>query len=155
MSLYENNSDLLPQTAIQDSLQSLRDMLDAVPALVSYVGADDRFRFVSKRYEDWFEVTRDEIIGRRVRDVIGEANYAKCGPHIAAALRGEPQDYNDFIGTACGRRRWLRGQFIPQSDATGRIVGFIAQVEDITSLKDTECALREQEALLAQATAMA
>jgi len=39
---------------------------------VSFVDAEERYRFVNKAYEEWFGVSSDALRGRFVRDVIGD-----------------------------------------------------------------------------------
>jgi PAS domain-containing protein len=42
---------------------------NAVPALISYIDADLRYRFNNRTYESWFGLPVAEISGRHVRDV--------------------------------------------------------------------------------------
>jgi len=90
-----------------------------------------------------------------VRQVIGEANYAKCRPYIAAVLRGEPQDYTETLSDPAGRCRWVHAQYVPQHDEMRQVVGFIAQVDDVSAVKRAEAELRERETFLNQAAAIA
>ena len=41
---------------------------DALPVLISYVDAGQRYRFVNRTYEDWFGHPRAEVVGRTVRE---------------------------------------------------------------------------------------
>src|SRR5688572_16657978 len=41
-------------TALQASEKHLHRVLDAMPVFISYVGADLRYQFTNKTYEEWF-----------------------------------------------------------------------------------------------------
>ena len=44
----------------------LREIADALPVMISYIDADQHFRFANKAYEGWFERPLDRwISGRR------------------------------------------------------------------------------------------
>ena len=66
----------------------LEFILEAVPALIGYVGLDERYRFNNLVYQDWFGRPVEEFVGRTVRDVIGDVAYATVAPHVRAALAG-------------------------------------------------------------------
>src|SRR4029079_599530 len=57
--------------------QKLSAIASGVPALISYVDVDKTYRFVNRRYEEWFGLSNDELVGRGVRDIVGDAAYAK------------------------------------------------------------------------------
>ena len=46
-------------SALQASEQQLHRVIDAVPAFISYVDADLRYRFTNKSYEEWFDERTD------------------------------------------------------------------------------------------------
>ena len=49
---------------------------DNIPGLVSYVDAEGCYRFVNKKYEEWFGLSRKEIIGKQDKDIL-PAEYAE------------------------------------------------------------------------------
>src|ERR1700722_1222803 len=69
--------------AMQESEGRLRAIADALPFLISYLDGDQIFRFINKPYEAWFERPLSEILGRKVRDVMGPAMYEARRPFIA------------------------------------------------------------------------
>ena len=85
------------EEAMQESEGRLRAIADALPLLISYVDSDQMFRFINKPYEPWFDRPLSEIIGRKVRDVMGPAMYEARRPFIERALAGESLSYEaDF-----------------------------------------------------------
>ena len=73
--------------AIRSEAQ-MRRMADAMPILVSYIDANERYRFSNSAYANWFGTKTEELYGRHMLDVWGNAAYAVLRPHIQAALAG-------------------------------------------------------------------
>ncbi|WP_199326598.1 PAS domain-containing protein [Nostoc sp. FACHB-888] len=66
--------------------QELRLITDALPACISYVDADQRHRFINRTYEVWLNCSRDEILGKSVRELVGDMTYQILEPYINQAL---------------------------------------------------------------------
>ena len=77
------------QAQLRPSERRLRGMADAVPAMVCFVDAGQRYRFVNEAYASWAGLDRQEMEGRLVREVLGETLYAGLRPSIEAALAGQ------------------------------------------------------------------
>jgi PAS domain-containing protein len=52
---------------LRESEKSLRLITDNIPALISYIDNEYRYRFLNKRYEEWFCRPIKEMIDRRCR----------------------------------------------------------------------------------------
>jgi PAS domain S-box-containing protein len=125
--------------------QEIRTIADNVPALVSYVDADGCYRFVNKRYEEWFGVPRTEIVGKHYRQVLGDAVYERIKDHVEEALSGHRVSYEDALPYARGGARWVIAEYVPDADDEGNVNGFFALVTDISERKRAEEELRESE----------
>src|SRR5207249_2512769 len=71
----------------------LQPVTDAVPVLITYIGTDSRYRFVNQTYKRWFGRDPDEVRGRHVRDVLGDATYQAIRPHMERAFAGDVVSY--------------------------------------------------------------
>lgn len=130
-----------------DSERELQGLFDALPVLVSYLardGADLRYRFVNRIYESWFPLKCEEIIGRRVRDVVGEAAYAAVEPYLNRALAGERLSFEQFMPYATTSSRHIRVEYVPRL-VQGQVTGVYTLVEDVSQTRRAEAALRESE----------
>src|SRR5512140_2956838 len=126
-------------------LALLQRAVDKIPAMVAYWDAAQRCRFANRAYEQWFGVSPEALIGTHIRDLLGPI-YALNLPHIEAALRGEPQEFEreipDWSG---GPSRHSLANYIP--DITDGVVrGFFVLVTDVSAMKRAELALKESEA---------
>jgi PAS domain S-box-containing protein len=148
----------LAQQAAAENEKRLRLVADAVPALVSRVGRDLRYRFVNRAYEEWFGVRRGDVIGQRVADVLGKGAMRDLGPRMQEALEGRTVRFDIEAPYESGGVRHVDIQYIPDRAPDGSVKGFFAFVVDITQRKKDEAALLEvssrMEALAAERTAI-
>lgn len=119
----------------------LKLIVDAVPALISYVDAECRYRLVNRRYEEIFGVKAESICGSHVRDVLGKAAWAIASPFVELALAGEQVSYEVSLPNKEGGLRSYQALYIPDRDDEGLIRGYVALGLDVTVQKATEQAL--------------
>jgi PAS domain S-box-containing protein len=140
------------EEALRESEYQLRLITDNIPAYVSYVGSDLRYRFVNRKYEELFGISQDEIIGKHVKEVLGEPYYAAALKHIEAVLSGQQVSFEDTLAVEGVGRLSLAVSYVPDTDDQGRVRGIFVLVTDITERKRAEeqlrAALREKEMLL-------
>ena len=116
----------------------LRTMSDALPALVAYVDADQRYRFVNDYYEHWFGFSKASLIGAKVEDSVGGAAYALMKEHVATALGGTTTSYEALLPYRIGKTRFVRATYVPDVAEDGTIRGFTSLVTDISEEKRLE-----------------
>lgn len=128
----------------QQREEQLRLITEALPVLVSYVDHEQRYRFNNLAYETWFGHSRAEITGKHIREVLGESAYETVLPQIEAALRGETITYETAVLYRDAGLRHIHGSYVPHRDETGRVLGYIALISDVSEQKRIEAQLREQ-----------
>jgi PAS domain S-box-containing protein len=133
------------ETSISQAYDRLSRLMDKLPALISYADLEHHYRANNLAYENWFGLSRNDVIGRHVRDVLGEVIYAEIKPHIEKALSGNKVTYETIIDLKDGGKRYVLANYIPDFDESGNVVGLFALVNDITELKQAEEAMRESE----------
>ena len=118
---------------------------DILPVMVAYIDSSLTYRFVNKPLADWLGLPRKEILGRTIRDLIGEAAFAPREPLFEAALKGERKFYaSEFEHPARGHVA-VQSDYVPWADANGQVRGIIILFEDVTESRVSERALRESE----------
>lgn len=113
-------------------------MSDAIPALISYLTPDARYKFCNRAYSEWFGLKPEEVIGRRVVDLVGEAMWQVSEPRFKQALAGEQVEYEAEALYTHGPRRWVRVLYTPHRLPNGTVDGVVAMVLDITGRKAAE-----------------
>ena len=136
--VIHNITDLhAAQVRVEQSEQRLRRITENVPSLICYVDLEWRYRFNSRFYEEWLGRPLSEITGRTVLEVLGPKTYAVDAPYLQRAFAGEHVDFElehtDSHGTRC-----VRGSYVPDVDADGRVIGIYGATTDITPLKEVE-----------------
>ena len=109
----------------------LREIADALPVMISYVDADQRFRFCNKAYEGWFELPLDEIVDRKLTELMAPDIYEARRPYIERALAGERLTYEVTFAHSSGPRRTIV-HHVPHFEEE-RVAGFYALVQDVTA----------------------
>jgi len=125
----------------------LLTLADLLPVMTAFLDRDLKYRFINKPLAEWLERPRRELIGKTMREVLGDQAYEERVPMIEAALAGER------IFFAATFDHPSRGLVAAQSDytpwinpATGEVDGLVIVVTDITEQRAAEQALRESEA---------
>lgn len=134
--------------SVRESEELLQLLIDALPVFVSYIDHSGAYRLVNRIYEQWFGRPRADIVGRHVRDILGDEAYELRKPRFEAVLRGERQRFEAFTPRPDGTRRATELDYLPRFDADGRVLGFFALVTDVTERRETEQALQTSESRL-------
>jgi PAS domain S-box-containing protein len=124
--------------ALRESELQMRQITNAVPALIAFVDAEERFRFHNKAYHDYLEVAAEQIDGHTLEEVFGPESYAQMRPKVREVLSGYPVHYERVHKNNFGQLRDLSVQYFPrysEDDKAERVVGFYALATDITELK--------------------
>ena len=133
------------ELALQQSESRLRVITDSIPGCISYIDAHQRYRFVNQTYETWFQIHRDDILGRTVEEVIGSESYAMARRHIEMVLQGETVSYEMELPYRADQLRCVSGTLVPDFGEQGEVSGYYALTIDITERKKLERALRASE----------
>ncbi len=123
----------------------MRVIADNVPALFAYLDSKGCYRFVNKKYEEWFGLVKSNILGRHFRDILGEKAYDKVKDRVGEALSGSHVHFEDILAYEHSGVRWVSADYVPEFDAQNNVTGFFALINDITERKQTEENLRESE----------
>lgn len=128
--------------ALRESEARLRTIADTLPAMIAYLDFEEVYRFNNIAYEKEFSRSGMDVMGKNVRETVGETRYAVLQPYIRRVLAGEPLAFEEEDDSN-GIVRTFEVNYIPQFDQDGAaVVGFHVMRQDITAQK------REQARLL-------
>src|SRR5947209_16371911 len=144
-------------------------LADLLPVMTAYVDRDEIFRFANKPYAEWLGVPRKEILGKSLREILGEENYAQRKAMVEAALAGERKFFAATYEHPLRGRLALQIDYVPwiapgaaEGDGAGegaahghsaeagaagarRAEGLVIVLNDITEQRVAERAIRESE----------
>jgi PAS domain S-box-containing protein len=128
----------------------LRLITDSLPVLIGYLGRDQRYQFSNATYERWYGLSRSQIQGRHVGEIIGDKAYALLRPHVERALAGEALTWAGDTPLPVGER-YLHITLVPDRDLD-KVRGIHVLVQDLTEQKRAQEDLRRAERLAAIGT---
>ena len=130
---YDLTARYAADRALRESEAELRLIMEHVPAIISYLDKDLRYRFVNKRFEEAFGRVNADVCGSHLRDVLGEPDYNRIEGHFRQALEGLSVTYQRAQRTADGELRHLRVYLVPHTCAEGRVLGCYAMTIDVSA----------------------
>jgi PAS domain S-box-containing protein len=119
---------------------------DILPVMTAYLDSTLTYRFVNRPLAQWLGLPRKQILGKAVREIIGDAAFAQREPMYRAALAGERTFYASEFDSPERGHVAVQSDYVPWADSTGRVQGIIILFEDVTEQRVAEKALRESEA---------
>ena len=132
----------IPETNLPDDAERLRAIADNVPALIAYIDAGERFRFVNQAYCTWFGFDPAAMIGRSITEVFGEDFVAKARQRIDKVLAGERVRFEGTV-TVDGKDFYLESTYVPDRGEDGVVRGFYITVSDLSARQRFEQALQD------------
>ncbi|HEY0199638.1 MAG TPA: EAL domain-containing protein [Rhodanobacter sp.] len=119
-------------------------VLDGTPVLLAYLDTERRFRYANETHRTWLDIDPQELIGLHVIEVIGRRNYRRAGPALEKAYSGRMTSYEGELFSGDGQR-YAHGNFQPDFDASGNVIGVFTALVDITGRRALELRLHESE----------
>lgn len=113
----------------------LQRIADIQPNLIGQVDKNLCYEFVNKTYESWYGIDIEDMIGKKISDVLGSAEFAKVEPYLNRALQGEKVVFEKFINFKNGHPRHIHCTYSPNINEDGEVVGLFISVSDTTEQK--------------------
>jgi PAS domain S-box-containing protein len=129
-------------TELQLAQGDLQAILDNVPARITSWDAASLNCFANRLAMAQFAVNATEIVGKHVRDVIGEELYREAKPYIAGALAGEVRSHEQIDLQADGSKRYSYVAYIPKRQE-GVVVGLYVFATDVTEVRNSYQRIRD------------
>lgn len=125
------------------SRAELYHLSDALPILVGFLDESLVFRFANRCFLDVFGVTHDQVIGRRIGDILGADQAAQAQGMLTRALAGETVNVDATVRLPGGGARAFEMRCLPRMSRDDRIDGVYMILIDIEDRKQTETRLRD------------
>ena len=136
----------LSETDLRDQYGMLQFLIDAIPVPVFHKNEDGIFESCNKAYEDFFGVSKGDIIGNTVYDFFPEVRAIEADNADKSLIRlGCSLVYEANEVDANGVVHNVIYYKTPLTDPDGTSGGIVAAMLDISERKKMEAALRESE----------
>lgn len=126
--------------ALRRSEERLRLINDTIPILIGYVDKHEVYQYANKGYSDWYGDPANGVIGRAVRDVVGDHVYGQVRDPVRKALGGQQMTY-EYQMERQGQTVFARSTLVPETTPEGETLGFFVFSHEITEQKRMQAAL--------------
>ncbi len=124
----------------------VRLVADSVPALIAYFEAGTlQCRFANRRYAEYNGWTPETILGKTVREAVGDAAWEKILPYVEKAMAGEGSTYIRQQSMPDGQTRMIEVKLMPHFEGPRTLRGAFVLINDITEQWRIQEALRQSE----------
>lgn len=140
--VLEITTTVRTREALAESQAELYHLADALPILVGFMDKSLTFRFANQCYLEVFGVTREQVIGSRITDLLGVEQAPLIEDMLNRALAGETVNVDAIVRLPSGRPRTFELRCLPRTSRDDRIDGVYMILIDIEDRKQTETRLR-------------
>lgn len=144
---YDITEHKLNEKVLRASGHFLRTIISSVnEGIIVY---DEKFRY--QLWNEFMErltgILSKEVLGKSPSDFFPHLEETGVLQMMSRALKGETVRSGDipFMVPQTGKRGWVTGVYSPRIDSTGKIVGVVATVFDISDRRRAEQKLRDGE----------
>jgi PAS domain S-box-containing protein len=134
---------------LRDSEHKLRLVTDSVPVVIARCDSEGRFTWANRLFKERYGLPLEQIVGKKIAEVIGDDAFAGLERHVAECLAGAEVECEFPVCGWNGRPMVVQGRFAPEW-RDGEVVGLIGATTDITRLKKAEQRLRASEVTFRQ-----
>lgn len=141
---WHHEASVNKQIQVYAQLHLLQQLMDSLPVCVAYVDRNRRYQYANITYQSWFGLRPEEVYGKTLQSVIGQAAYRKAKASIDRALAGETVVYEATMPYKTGGNRYVQGTLVPDCDTEGNVRGYFGLIQDLSDRKTAELALQRQ-----------
>jgi PAS domain S-box-containing protein len=138
------------EAALRAREAELATVINSTPFMLSRCSRDLRYRFVSQGCAQLLGRKAEDIIGKRIADVIGEEGFKTILPTLAKVLNGERVETETELHYRDTGTRFIHVVSTPETDESGQVVGWVASILDLTEQKRADEDRRRALAALAK-----
>ena len=118
--------------------KQLQLLIDNMPAQIAYVDSFLNYIQINRSCEEAHGLRRNQIIGRKVKEILGSDRYEQCKDYIKKALSGQNLHYEMAYAMDGASKRWYDVTYIPDFSDTGEVQGYYSLIIDLTEKKEAQ-----------------
>ncbi len=89
---------------------------------IAYIDKDLKYLFVNQKFANRYEKSKEEIIGKKVFEIIPKQDFENAFNSIQKVLAGETVFYESTFYYPNGQHHFLNLYYIPHSDLKGKLL---------------------------------
>ncbi|MEK8073552.1 PAS domain S-box protein [Rhodococcoides navarretei] len=111
--------------------------VDRLPSMIGYWDTSLRNVFANRVYADYFGIEPQDLVGKHISELLGEALYQLNLPYITGVLAGEQQQFDRTLIDVNGAVRVTQTTYVPDV-VDAAVLGFTALVVDVSARAEAE-----------------
>ena len=126
------------EVSLRDKEAELESIIYRTPFMLIRLDRDLRYRFISEAYLAMTGRRPEQVVGKRLSDVLSDKDFQSIRPHVEKVLQGNRVEFEREVHYQGVGRRFLHVIYTPEKDDSGTVTGWIASMLDITERKRAE-----------------
>lgn len=128
---------------IIENEKQLTLITDNIPVNIAYIDKDLKYLFVNQKLADRYAKSKEEIIGKKVAEIIPKKDFESAFPSIQKVLAGETVFFENSVFFPNSQQQFLNLFYVPHIDSKGKVVAYYLLIQDITEQKIAEQQLKQ------------
>jgi PAS domain S-box-containing protein len=137
-SCVEIHDRKVAEAALRESEMQMRLITDRASVFLCQLDRDHRFKVVNPAYASRYGRRPQEFVGRHVSEFSTPAVYAVTRKHIESTLEGHREEFELEMPYPTLGLRWVHIVYMPAREVSGRVMGLVAVITDLTERRQTE-----------------
>jgi PAS domain S-box-containing protein len=126
------------EASLRDKEAQLESIIYRTPFMLIRLDKDLRYRFISHAYLEMTGRRPEEVVGKRLSDILGDKDFQAIRPYIEKVLQGNRVEFEREVHYQGVGTRFLHVIYTPERDDSGTVTGWIVSMLDITERKRAE-----------------
>ncbi len=134
------------QVALIESERRYQSLIAAAPVAIYRLDAEGRCIYLNPRWSELTGIPLEEALGRRWFDFVPDERKA-AAREVWSRIANAPGTYSleQTVHHRDGSRIQIFTRVVSETDADGRVIGWVGTLTDLTDLKETRAALARSE----------
>jgi PAS domain S-box-containing protein len=126
------------ELSLRDKEAQLESILYRTPFMLIRLDQDLRYRFISQAYLEMTGRRLEQVMGKRLSDILGDKDFQAIRPYVEKVLEGDRVEFEREVHYQGVGTRFLHVIYTPEKDDSGTVTGWIVSMRDITERKRAE-----------------
>ena len=136
--------DISERKAREQNLRLYREIISSVNDPMAVVDKEYCYKLVNVAYSDFYQTSRDRIVGKRVDHFFKPALFDNViKPNLDRCFSGQTVGYEAWVEFPGGEEKFMAMQYYPHYSTEGEVIGCISHGRDLTKEKRLELQLEE------------